>query len=219
MTFVLKFAATTDRGRVRPRNEDRWSADEHAGLFLVADGLGGHPSGELASYIVSESLPGLLRTRSKSLPRRDVDALADCVRRSIRELSNDLRSQTSDTPGLDGMGATLVLLLVCQDQGIVAHLGDCRGYLLRNGALRPLTRDHTLVQLLLDRQEIVIDEAAAHPARGQVTRYVGMATEPLPEINRVELRRPRPLPLVQRRPDRLGAGAADRANHGGRAIP
>jgi protein phosphatase len=187
--FEIQFAAASDTGRVRARNEDHWSADPHSGLFVVADGLGGHQAGELASRVVAEGLPKILCARAGGLRSGTIDALAESVVQAIRELSNDLRSQTIDQPGLEGMGATLVLLVVRDGQAIVANLGDSRGYLLRDGELRPLTRDHTLVQLLLDRQEISADQAADHPSRGQVTRYVGMPTHPLPEISHLELRR------------------------------
>jgi protein phosphatase len=187
VTFNLDFAAASDAGRVRSHNEDRWAAHPDDGLFLVADGLGGHRAGALASRVVAEGFPKLLLARAAALPPGDIDALAERVLESIRELSNDLCAQASDEPGLEGMGATLVVLLVRGDQAIVAHLGDCRAYLLRDRELRQLTRDHTLVQLLLDRQAIEAAEAAAHPSRGQVTRYVGMPHMPLPEIRRLQL--------------------------------
>jgi protein phosphatase len=182
----LRFAAASDVGRVRPNNEDRWSADPATGLFLVADGLGGHHAGELASFVVVEMLPRLIEAQSAGLA--DGDALAEHLLAAIRQLSHELRGHTSGQPGFDGMGATLVCLLIHDRHAIVAHLGDCRGYLFRAGELHQLTRDHTLVQLLVDRGEISPAEAAEHPARGRVTRYVGMPTQALPEVCRIELR-------------------------------
>jgi len=187
VTLRVSFAGASDTGRVRPENEDHWSSDPDLGLFLVADGLGGHLAGELASRIVADSMPGLLRERLKCMPG-DHQTLADTVVESIRELSSGLEEQTRHEPGLEGMGTTLVLLLVRDDRAIVAHLGDSRAYLLRDGDLKLLTRDHTIVQLLLDRDEISPAEALAHPSRGQVTRYVGMPGHPLPETRSLELR-------------------------------
>jgi protein phosphatase len=107
--------------------------------------------------------------------------------KAIATLSTQLRQQTQYEPGLAGMGSTVVCALVRGSKALVAHLGDSRAYLLRAGRLKQLTRDHTLVQALLQSGEITPEEAATHPARGRLTRAVGMVGEPLPLTRLLEL--------------------------------
>ena len=185
MSCEIEHAALTDRGRVRRRNEDNWSADPTAGIYVVSDGLGGQSAGALASQIVVETLPLLLRKR---LPRAgDLAVAADLVRGVLCELSRQVYRQTQGEPGLEGMGATVVLAVVRETQALLAHLGDSRAYWFRDGRLERLTSDHSVVQLLIDDGEISPEQARTHPARGCVTRSVGMAGEPLPECRLVEL--------------------------------
>jgi protein phosphatase len=85
------------------------------------------------------------------------------------------------------MGAAVVVALLRGAWGLLGHLGDCRAYLFHDGVLKRLTRDHSLVQLLLDSGDVTPAQAADHPARGQLTRYLGMETEPLPEARVVAM--------------------------------
>jgi protein phosphatase len=187
----IEYAGLTDLGRVRKKNEDAWVAVPEMGLFIVSDGIGGNFAGELASKIVVEALPKLLRRRLatstnlyKELTDDDVN---ERIRNAICELSNDLCSKTANEPGLEGMGATLVMGLIRGDNIHIAHMGDSRAYLHRNSQLKQITIDHSLVQLLIDNEEIKPEEAATHPARGQLTRSVGMVGEPLPEAKSLSL--------------------------------
>jgi protein phosphatase len=185
---MLRVAAAgrTDRGRVRTQNEDRWHADPLLGLFLVADGMGGRFAGALAAQKVVDRLPALVQA---SLAGVEVPSARATERLSevLTELSEQVRQESEGQPGLEGMGATVVLALVRQAWSLIAHLGDSRAYLLRAGCLEQLTKDHTIVQLLLEIGEISQEEAPHHPARSQVTRYVGMPGEVLPDVQTVEL--------------------------------
>ncbi len=178
-----RFAGLTDLGMVRHNNEDRWFADPACGLFLVADGMGGHRAGEVAAQIVVDSLPCQLKGLAED--HNDINQqVADEVCCAIQELNEIVVSASAGDVELEGLGATLVLCLVRNDQALVAHLGDSRAYLLRNGELIRLTKDHTIVQSLLDRGEITQDEVADHPAQGRVRRFVGM-TEQAPPDTRI----------------------------------
>lgn len=184
---TIQHAGLTDLGRVREENEDRWAADPELGLYIVADGMGGHLGGGLASKVVVETLPALIRTQLGRLDKMTEPGASERMLAILSELSNRLRDGSKEYPGLRGLGSTVVLLLARGSHALVAHMGDSRAYLLREKELRQLTTDHTLVQLLIESGDISTEEAATHPSRGQLTRYVGMDGEPLPECQVLEL--------------------------------
>jgi protein phosphatase len=183
----VNYAGLTDVGRVRGQNEDRWFADATQGLYLVADGIGGAAVGGLASQVVAEVLPRLLRQKLRSSKQSGEPHDLEQVQTAIAELSERLRKESKTRPGMAGMGSTVVLALVRDWRAIIAHMGDSRAYLFHEGHLERLTRDHTLAQLLVDSGDITPEEASSHPARGQLTRFVGMWPQLLPETRAVPL--------------------------------
>ncbi len=174
MSERLRYSGLSDVGRVRKRNEDSWVADPAGGLFIVADGMGGHLSGNVASRIVVEALPPLVFSSLDGVMDITSGEAAEKVCGAISRLSERMRSESEGKPGFAGMGSTMVMALVRNGVAIVAHLGDSRAYIFRNGVLRMLTRDHSVVQFLYDAGEITWDEMEKHPAKNQITRYVGM---------------------------------------------
>jgi serine/threonine protein phosphatase PrpC len=182
-----RWAGLSDRGRVRERNEDRWSADTDLGLFIVSDGMGGRPAGEVASEVVVAALPTLVAHHFGAEPDLAAPDAPQRLRTVLTELSADLREGSQDTPRLAGMGATAVVALVSQATALIAHVGDSRAYLLRARGLHRLTRDHSLAQALIDAGAITDQQATGHPARGQLTRHMGMVGEALPDACRVAL--------------------------------
>ena len=184
---TISYAGLSDVGRVRAENEDHWFADPEQGLYLVADGIGGAAAGGLASQIVAEVLPRLLHNRLNGTEDMAGPDIANRVSAALVELSERLRQESRSALGLKGMGSTVVLALVRDRQTVVAHMGDSRAYLLKAGRLEQLTKDHTIVQLLVNRGEIAPEEAVNHPAHGQLTRFVGMGTGAIPETKCIEL--------------------------------
>jgi PPM family protein phosphatase len=184
---TIGYAGLSDVGRVRTDNEDHWFADPLQGLYLVADGIGGAVAGGLAAQIVAEVLPPLLRRKLRATENLAAPETAQRVAAALVELSQQLHQKSQATQGLKGMGSTVVLALVHGLHAVVAHLGDSRAYLLHAGRLECLTKDHTLAQLLADRGQITSHELATHSARGQLTRFVGMGTESLPDARLVTL--------------------------------
>ncbi|MFZ2658645.1 MAG: Stp1/IreP family PP2C-type Ser/Thr phosphatase [Victivallales bacterium] len=183
----LKYFGFTDTGLVRNKNEDAWSAHPDIGLFIVSDGMGGEFAGDIASKIVVETLPGMIK---EALSHGIDPASAEFRKRvgsAINLLSNSVRKKTINEPGLSGMGATVALAVVRSGYAVIAHMGDSRIYLLKDEKLICQTKDHSIVQLLLDSNEISPEEAETHPAKGQITRFVGMDGNPLPEIKKVDL--------------------------------
>ena len=183
----ITYAGTTHTGRVREKNEDNWAAKPKQGLYVVSDGMGGQFAGQLASRIVVGTLPALLGRSMSQVHDLSAPEASDRLRSALRELSDQMRQQSVGEPGLEGMGATVVLALVRDSRALIGHMGDSRAYLLRDGRLRQLTKDHSIVQLLIDSGDIHPEQAAGHPARGQLSRYVGMDGEPLPEAQHLEL--------------------------------
>src|SRR5262249_46752505 len=106
---------------------------------------------------------------------------------ALKELSASIRAESRDQPGLDGMGAAVVLGVIHDDQALITHLGDARAYLLRARRLHRLTRDHTLAQLLLDCGKPTPAEVRHHPGRDQLTRCLGMKGEALAEVRSLRL--------------------------------
>lgn len=188
MAMNIRYAGLSDQGRVRARNEDAWFGDSEQGLFIVSDGMGGRPAGDIASKLVVEVLPKAL---AKSLQPKDNLAKPEAgqwLKSIICKLSELIFQKSRNQFGLSGMGATLVMVLIHNQGALIGHLGDSRVYLFRDDRLQCLTRDHTIARYLVDMKEIRAEEAPHHPARGQITRFVGMAGEVLPEIRWLDLK-------------------------------
>lgn len=159
-------AGLTNRGMVRERNEDSILTDPTGVLWAVADGMGGYGNGDVASEIVIDCLA--------QIPD-GVDPGPALVAR-LHE-ANGLVLQRQRSPGMGRMGATVVAVLISGAVAHVAWVGDSRAYLLRGGRLRPLTRDHSVVQEMIDRGELSPAEAERHPESHVITRAVGGGAE------------------------------------------
>ena len=149
----------TDKGQVREGNEDAYLVEPP--LYAVADGMGGHRGGEVASQLALETIADLFR--KGDIPMAEQVRLAN---RAVFERSGEDRA-------VAGMGTTLTAALVHGEQAHLLHVGDSRAYLLRAGALRQLTEDHTLVNRMVKSGEITPAEAEVHPHRNVITRSLG----------------------------------------------
>ena len=183
----LEYSGASDIGLVRGENQDCWVADEQQGLFLVADGMGGNRAGKLAADIVVEILPRLIRQRVSPNAHLTDKALIVEVTDAMVVISDRLRDESQQRDSIRGMGSTAVLALVRQGRALIGHLGDSRAYLLHEGRLRLLTQDHSLAQALVANGAITTGQAADHPGRARLTRYVGMKDAALPEVQVVPL--------------------------------
>lgn len=167
MSVSLRTVAVSDRGKSRENNEDAVHAGP--GLIAVADGVGGGPSGEVASEIVIRAV------RALDTEPRPQDG-AGALRAAFDAANEGLREAIEADPSLAGMGTTLTALLADGDGLDLVHVGDSRAYALRDGSLTQLTRDDTYVQGLVDQGVISRDEARVHPQRALVTQAVHGAT-------------------------------------------
>ena len=170
MTLVLHYAARSDRGLVRSNNQDSVYAGPR--LLALADGMGGHAAGEVASKVVIAALAPL-----------DDDEPGDDLLGQLREAvlagNGAISELVSSDPDLDGMGTTLTAVLFAGSKLGLVHIGDSRAYLVRDGELSQITHDDTFVQSLIDEGRITEEEAANHPQRSLLLRALtGHETEP-----------------------------------------
>ena len=174
--------------KVRTENQDSFFADPQIGLFLVSDGMGGHQAGALASKIVAEVLPVTITGKLKKLKTQSNRAIKNMLKNTILKLSRHMRTESASQTGFKGMGATLVMALLRENRVYIANMGDSRAYLFRKGKLSQLSEDHSVVDLLLRAGEIKPKDAEGHPARGQLTRYIGMPGEVYPYLSTKSLK-------------------------------
>jgi serine/threonine protein phosphatase PrpC len=197
----LTFAALSDVGRARSINEDAFQLTdlstglsfdaspahsviqigERGALLALSDGMGGHAAGEVASAVVLESLRSTLQAGGDGTAEQRLEA-------AVRRAHTDVQA-AARTKGQHGMGATLTAALIDQDQAYVAEVGDSRAYLLRSGKLKQLTRDQSLVQMLVDSGVMHPDEAAQSPQKNILVQAMGIAEEVHAALGQVTLRR------------------------------
>jgi len=167
-----EYAGRSDVGKVRQGNEDALFANEERGVFIVADGMGGHVAGEVASQIVTETVgPGVSDAVEEGLTGTE---LAARVLDLIEEANRAILERADNEPEKRGMGTTLTLMALIPEEGyLFDQVGDSRGYLLRNGTLSQITRDHTVVQQQVDRGALTPEQARDHPLSHILTRALG----------------------------------------------
>jgi PPM family protein phosphatase len=186
IAFSVFAAGITDTGRVRSHNEDAISWDVPHGLALLADGMGGHNAGDVASRLCLETLNDvLLPVLGKPLRLRankDMSKYATLVRRSVNRANTVIFENAAANPERKGMGTTLVMVLFHDDKVVVAHVGDSRVYRLRGRSLEQLTADHSLVRELLDKGVISAEEAENNPYSNVITKAVGVRSRVVAEV-------------------------------------
>ena len=177
MTLALRYAVRSDVGLLREGNEDSAYAGPH--LLAVADGMGGHAAGEVASAATITTIAPL----DAEDPGPDlVGALADAVATANLRLQELIISD----PAIEGMGTTLTALLWSDGYAALCHIGDSRAYLLRDGQFIQITHDHTLVQSLVDEGKITEDDVATHPHRSLLLRALDGRTIAEPDLTPLE---------------------------------
>ncbi len=176
----LEASARTDPGPVRENNEDNFHVDAEAGLFVVADGMGGHASGEVASEIAVHTVAEILleeddpdETRLSLTAGSDLERIRERLRYTMNQASLRIRKEAMANAVHAGMGTTLVVLLIEGQRAFLAHVGDSRAYRWRNGRLDRLTRDHTVVQQEIDAGRLTPELARIVPHKNILTQSVG----------------------------------------------
>jgi len=174
MTLVLRYAVRSDVGLLREGNED--SAYAGPRLLAVADGMGGHAAGEVASSLTIASMAKL----DSEPPGGDM--LAE-LSSAVAAANTRLQEMIIANPAVEGMGTTLTALFWSDGHAAVCHIGDSRGYLLREGELYQITHDHTLVQSLVDEGRISVDDVSTHPQRSLLLRALDGRSVAEPDLS------------------------------------
>lgn len=191
----INYFAVSDIGRNRKRNEDSYTVYESSAggtgpeikgiLFVVADGIGGHTCGDVASQVACGGLATFFCAASNEFAPEELLRKMEKLIHSIDAL---IRERAAGDPACADMGSTLSAFLIADGFGVIAHVGDSRIYRLREGHLRQLTTDHTFVQEVIEAGELTREVAVNHPFRNVLTRAVG-TPEPLEaiEIKTIEI--------------------------------
>ena len=212
---LREYAGLSDVGSVRENNEDRWLAHPEAGLFVVADGLGGHAAGEVAAQRAVDELPRLLASRRQALATREDSQVARTLAAVLRALNRKIFQEAQANAAHRGMGTTVVFVLVLDDTAIVASVGDCRAYLHREGtaaSAHPRSFSRAVPARQRDgecrRPAPAFRPPATAAARGHGNAAPAVAAQAYPRPGRP------PAPL-QRRTDRHGGRRGDRRRAAG----
>ena len=173
----MELSGFSDTGRVRTQNEDIFAFDAAQGLAVLADGMGGSNAGGVAAQIAVDSVLSFLRDASAPIDKELLCA-------AVAHANNRVFLESRNSVAHIGMGTTLVVARIADTVGWVAHVGDSRAYRLRGSTLSQLTKDHSVVQELIDAGAITAEEARQAPNRNIITRAIGL--EPSLEVDASE---------------------------------
>ncbi len=177
-TVHFTSAGRTDVGVVRAGNEDSFLLEPQHGLFIVADGMGGHAAGEVASDMAVQIVGDALQ---KVVGREDATA-ADVIRQAIMDANGRIFQRTLVEQDKRGMGTTTTAMVINGARYLIGQVGDSRAYLLRGGDLLQITKDHSYVQEQVDAGYLTPEQARTHPYSNVITRCVGANSEVAPDI-------------------------------------
>lgn len=162
----MEIKGITDIGQIRSSNQDSFYIDTNGKWCVVADGMGGHNGGEIASKIAVETV-------KENMVGFDKDDFVEKFQELCQKANTAIYNAASEDASLYGMGTTIVLCGFLKNKVTVAHIGDSRAYLLSGNKLKRITRDHSVVQDLLDNGTITEEQAKVHPQKNYITRAVG----------------------------------------------
>src|SRR5688572_26765508 len=189
LTQTLEIASCTDPGMVRSHNEDSIASDAASGLVVLADGMGGYNAGEVASGIATTVITTELRKLFTKVRPFEVDpetsgpVASRLVREQVKKANTSIFQAAQSQPQYAGMGTTLVVCLFYDNRVLVAHLGDSRLYMLRDGKFKQVTRDHSLLQEQIDSGIITAEQAKKAAHKNLVTKALGIDPTVEPEIH------------------------------------
>lgn len=169
----MRMGAFSDRGRVRKNNEDSYFSYRNENLIgaMVADGMGGHNSGEVASRMTTMIVKDQII--NKFNPDMAYAEVGEMIRRAFIDSNGEVYEYAKHHPDNEGMGTTASMAFIYRNKLIAIHVGDSRVYVISNNSIRQITTDHSLVQELLTRGKISLDDAKSYPNKNLITRAIG----------------------------------------------
>lgn len=187
--MILNTAGATDRGLIRSSNEDSYYKNSEHGIFIIADGMGGHAAGEVASSMLVKTARDLLLKNidSGAFIKIKTDSIKHYMEEAIKESNRKIYEVGKLNGDKRGMGTTAVVAFFFKKMVHIAWDGDSRAYLIRNSEIHRLTEDHSTVQQLIISGMITESEAATHPFRNQLTRAVGLHSDIVVDYTRVKI--------------------------------
>lgn len=168
---MFKFGFKSDKGRVRENNQDAFFVMPEEGIFMVADGVGGHAGGELASRTAMTDIAAFIR--ENPIPAKSETELIRKYTENLALMVNEHIYAIADESASGGMATTLIMMYLSDTSANVLNVGDSRVYLFRGGSVKQITEDHTFVNDLVKRGIITEDEAKSHPDRNMITKAIG----------------------------------------------
>lgn len=178
----------TDIGTVRTTNQDTFAFGEPVGsgcFALVCDGMGGENGGNIASQLARDTLIGKITRNMRE--GMDANSVRNMMLTALSGANSVIFDKGQADPALNGMGTTVVLAVLLDSTLHLCHVGDSRAYLVRSGSLERLTRDHSVVQLLIEQGKITPEQAQMHPQKNQITRALGVESEVQVDYNEFDL--------------------------------
>lgn len=174
---------STDKGKVRKNNQDSYfvSEDTELPLFIVADGMGGHKAGEVASNMAVEIVKDFFIEKKEELKKNKVDILK-FIRSAVEKANTIIYKKSIENDEFHGMGTTITMAYIFENKLYIGHVGDSRAYLLRNNKFIQITEDHSLVAEMVKKGSISEEEAECHPQRNIITRAIGTDDEVITDI-------------------------------------
>jgi PPM family protein phosphatase len=190
----FKHFGVTDVGRKRTNNEDAFALRPEFNLFLVADGMGGHSSGEVAAQLAVNQIVSFFKdhslTEDSTWPYAYDDSLSfpgNKLRTAIALANDQIQSYSTEHPESRGMGTTVVAALVDSEKVVISHVGDSRAYMLSDGSLKLLTLDHSWVSEQVRLGFLTESEAARHPFRNVITKALGTRDQAQADVLEIEV--------------------------------
>lgn len=189
----MDFAIKSDIGKQRELNEDYCSYFREEGndvsLFVLADGMGGHNAGEVASKMAVDSVIKFISERfNLSLYNEDNGYVLNLITSAINDINSSMFNISSHNENYSGMGTTIVILAVVQDKAYIANVGDSRCYLISDTTMQQLTTDHSYIGELVRDGTISKAEARTHPKRNEITRAIGVSSVVIPDIVTIDIK-------------------------------
>lgn len=181
----MRVGSLTDIGKVREINQDCFSVETERGVYIVADGMGGHAAGEKASQTAVEIITERL---GDGVAAASNGQLLDAIQTAIQDANREIINASMEDASMRGMGTTATVIVTRGNQIYVGHVGDSRAYLIRNRRIDQITDDHSIVAQLVRARAITPQEAARHPYRNVITRCLGMQADVEADTQQRELK-------------------------------